>query len=232
MVLAIRIDTTLTLLDRSDACRQPFRGRSLIPNLLARGPLRICNLRGVTIPAHLSVGKAYLCRYRKVLSKKPAIRISWAPNSPGRRETPSKFRFLLLSLHRSFVDPMLTARAWESVLKAAIYLPSQVTSFFTAFEASGMSNVTNSRMPFDVLTTTAADLRSRLENGSLTSVQIVETYLAQIERHNRAGANLRLILSTPPRQKLVENAQELDKERAAGHVRGPLHGIPIILKVG
>jgi hypothetical protein len=85
---------------------------------------------------------------------------------------------------------------------------------------------------FDVLTTTADDLRKRLEAGTITSLEIVESYLSHIEAHNTTGAKCRAIISTPPRFQLIAWAAQLDdEERRRGDVKGPLHGIPILLKV-
>jgi amidase len=84
---------------------------------------------------------------------------------------------------------------------------------------------------FDPLTTTAVELQKRLENGSLTSVEIVETYLGQIEKFNRAGIYLNALISVAPRHIAISTALDLDEERKNGMVRGPFHGIPIILKV-
>ncbi|KAK3382547.1 amidase signature domain-containing protein [Lasiosphaeria ovina] len=83
---------------------------------------------------------------------------------------------------------------------------------------------------FDVYTATAASLRTRLENGTLTSLQIVETYLSQIYRHNKVGAKLNLMLSMVPEDKIFAVARNFDAERSAGHIHGPLHGIQIIVK--
>ncbi|ESZ98762.1 hypothetical protein SBOR_0868 [Sclerotinia borealis F-4128] len=55
-------------------------------------------------------------------------------------------------------------------------------------------------------------------------------YLAQIKKHNRAGAQLHAIISTPTKQQLLDVAQRLDQERKTGKIRGPLHGVPIIVK--
>lgn len=82
--------------------------------------------------------------------------------------------------------------------------------------------------PFDPQTTNALDLARRLADGALTSVQIVETYLAHIDEHN---PSLNALISRPPREKLLRAAEKLDCERQDGKLRGPLHGIPIILKV-
>ncbi|KAF2657867.1 amidase signature enzyme [Lophiostoma macrostomum CBS 122681] len=81
------------------------------------------------------------------------------------------------------------------------------------------------REPFDVLTTTAADLQSLLQHGRITSVEIADVYRRHIERYN---AKLHAIITLNPR--FAETAQRLDEERRAGKSRGPLHGIPIIVK--
>jgi amidase len=65
-----------------------------------------------------------------------------------------------------------------------------------------------------------------LQEGSISSVQIVEEYRKQIEKYNK---KLRAIICMP--SNLTDIAQVLDDERKRGQIRGPLHGIPIILKV-
>lgn len=84
---------------------------------------------------------------------------------------------------------------------------------------------------FNVLTTTADDLRKLLTSGGINSVQIVECYLSHIEGHNTKGAKCRAIISTPPRIQLIARAARLDRERQDGQLRGPMHGIPVLLKV-
>ena len=84
--------------------------------------------------------------------------------------------------------------------------------------------------PFNPLTITALELQSRLQSGSLTSVQILETYLAQIEKHNHAGQTLNAIINVAPRDALLAQAQKLDQERKEGKSRGPLHGLPTVVK--
>lgn len=81
---------------------------------------------------------------------------------------------------------------------------------------------------FDVSTATASDVAALLSSGSITSEQVVETYLSQIEKHNKSGLNLRAIISVSPTAN--EQAALLDQERRSGSLRGPLHGLPVILK--
>jgi amidase len=84
---------------------------------------------------------------------------------------------------------------------------------------------------FDVLKTTADDLRGLLDDGSISSVQIVESYLSQIDAHNTKGAKCRAVISLPPRFQFISRAMALDKERQEGKLRRPMHGIPILVKV-
>ena len=83
---------------------------------------------------------------------------------------------------------------------------------------------------FDPLVVSAYELSEMLSAGAITSVEIVESYLHQIEQHNRRGRQLRALISVAPRHELIRIARRLDDERARGKRRGPLHGVPIVLK--
>jgi amidase len=85
--------------------------------------------------------------------------------------------------------------------------------------------------PFSVLTATASELQDHLKVETLTSVEIIATYLTQIEKHNHARAKLNAMISVAPRELVLKAAEKLDHERKAGKIRGPLHGLPIIVKV-
>ncbi|KAK8152749.1 amidase signature domain-containing protein [Phyllosticta citribraziliensis] len=85
-------------------------------------------------------------------------------------------------------------------------------------------------LPFDPLTTSATTLAQLLAAGSFTSVDLVDVYLAAIERHNRSGRQLRALIGTAPRYHLFALARRLDDERSAGRCRGPLHGVPVVLQ--
>ncbi|RGP61674.1 putative amidase family protein [Fusarium sporotrichioides] len=82
-----------------------------------------------------------------------------------------------------------------------------------------------------LLSATAQELQQLLKNGSLTSQKLVELFFKQIEAFGHQGPILRAMIKVAPRGKLLLNARELDDERQRGKIRGPLHGIPIILKL-
>jgi hypothetical protein len=83
----------------------------------------------------------------------------------------------------------------------------------------------------DLLTASAQDLQHMLDEGSMTSRQLVELYLTQIEKHNHFGMRLNAIISTAPRDDLFKRAADLDEERKTKGKRSAMHGIPIIVKV-
>ncbi|RAH66303.1 amidase [Aspergillus aculeatinus CBS 121060] len=82
---------------------------------------------------------------------------------------------------------------------------------------------------WNVLTATATQLSRFLQEGHTTSHDIVQAYLAQIDQHNRAGLQLHALISVNPATALAQAAAR-DRERAQGRIRGPLHGVPIIVK--
>jgi len=81
------------------------------------------------------------------------------------------------------------------------------------------------RAPFDVVEATIPQLQAALTDGRLTSHELVLLYLARIATYDKTVN----AVMTINRHALAE-ADSLDAERKAGHVRGPLHGIPVALK--
>jgi amidase len=79
--------------------------------------------------------------------------------------------------------------------------------------------------PFTVVEATIADMRSALEQKRVTSHEIVRQYLGRIGTYED-----RLHAAITVNPKALELADERDRERAQGRIRGPLHGIPIALK--
>lgn len=82
----------------------------------------------------------------------------------------------------------------------------------------------------ELLTFDASALAKLLADGRITSQSLVEQILTQINNEDKAGAKLQAILNVAPRDKLLSTAAQLDEERRAGKLRGPLHGIPILIK--
>src|SRR5579863_1153990 len=79
-----------------------------------------------------------------------------------------------------------------------------------------------------VLEASIRDLSAALAAGSTSSRELVRLYLERIESVDRQGPELRALLEV--NREAHAQAETFDAERAAGRLRGPLHGIPILLK--
>ena len=82
--------------------------------------------------------------------------------------------------------------------------------------------------PFDVEERTLAELQTELATGRIGSADLVALYVERIDRIDRAGPRLASVIELNP--DAPEIARVLDAERSARGARGPLHGIPILLK--
>jgi amidase len=81
---------------------------------------------------------------------------------------------------------------------------------------------------YDVSEKSITELQAALAAGSVTSRQLVEAYLARIAAYDKQGPALNAIVALNPEAPAIAAAR--DVERAAGKVRGPLHGIPVLVK--
>ncbi len=75
---------------------------------------------------------------------------------------------------------------------------------------------------------TLTDLQARMTKGSETARSLTQQYLDRIQALNTQGLNLRAVIEVNPTALGI--ADQLDQERRAGKVRGPLHGIPVLIK--
>jgi amidase len=74
----------------------------------------------------------------------------------------------------------------------------------------------------------ATELAGAMARNALSAQQLTQYYLERIARLNTRGPELRAVLETNPAA--VSIAAALDRERAAGKSRGPLHGLPVLIK--
>lgn len=84
------------------------------------------------------------------------------------------------------------------------------------------------RAAFELEEVTVAELQAGMSSGRYTARHIVELYLGRIAAMDRADVSLQSIIETNP--DALTRAEELDRERATKGPRGPLHGIPVLLK--
>ncbi len=91
------------------------------------------------------------------------------------------------------------------------------------FLFSGVSALT--KAPVDVTTMSIDELMNAMDKGYLTSETLVSIYLERIEEYDDMFNSINQL-----NDKALEQAKELDRERANGNLRGRLHGIPILVK--
>src|SRR5579863_1521074 len=82
--------------------------------------------------------------------------------------------------------------------------------------------------PFELDEITIADLQSGMASGRFTVRSITEKYLARIEEIDKQGPALNSVIEVNPDALAIADA--LDRERKANHLRGPMHGIPVLIK--
>ena len=75
---------------------------------------------------------------------------------------------------------------------------------------------------------TIAELRAEMERGSLTSRALTLRYLDRIDAMDKSGPAINAVIERNP--DALAAADQRDAERRAGHIRGPLHGIPVLIK--
>jgi amidase len=104
-------------------------------------------------------------------------------------------------------------------------LPAAAVLVVAALSAQAPPKPAAPRKPFTVVEATIPEMRAAMEQHRTTSREIVRQYLQRIATYEDL---LHAAITVNP--KALELADERDRERAAGTIRGPLHGIPIALK--
>ena len=82
--------------------------------------------------------------------------------------------------------------------------------------------------PFEFEETTIAELQDAMRSGRHTARSLTQAYLERIQDVDKQGPSLNSVIELNPDALAI--AETLDNERKAGRVRGPLHGIPILIK--
>src|ERR1700722_8738799 len=93
--------------------------------------------------------------------------------------------------------------------------------------SAGAANAQNAAV-YPVEEKSVAQLQADLTAGKVTSEELVRAYLARIEAVDQNGPRLFSVIALNPHA--LADARASDAQRHAGHVRGPLHGIPVLVK--
>lgn len=81
---------------------------------------------------------------------------------------------------------------------------------------------------FDLNEVTVDELQQKMQSGELSSVTITKKYLDRIEAVDKKGPAINAVIEVNP--DAISIAEAMDAERKAGKIRGPLHGIPMLIK--
>ncbi len=95
-------------------------------------------------------------------------------------------------------------------------------------DSEGDSNFENALKPFELGELTISELQAGMQSGKYTAHSITKMYLERIEETDKQGPSINAVLELNPDALAI--AEQLDKERKANHVRGPMHGIPVLIK--
>src|SRR5437870_11735916 len=110
------------------------------------------------------------------------------------------------------------AMRMKRVLYSAVAACALAGALYVPARAAGLN----------IETATIADLNAAFAGGTLTSEQLVSAYLKRIEAYDKQGPAINAIIAL--NKKALAEARQLDAERKSGKVRGPLPGIPVVLK--
>ncbi|MGD8327873.1 MAG: amidase [Acidobacteriota bacterium] len=94
--------------------------------------------------------------------------------------------------------------------------------------AAGPAGARAPQTMFELEEATISDLQERMASGELSAVAITDLYLGRIDALDKQGPAVNAMIELNPDAPAI--AAQLDEERDAGNVRGPLHGIPVVIK--
>lgn len=96
------------------------------------------------------------------------------------------------------------------------------------FQSKSKNKVNTSGNGFSLDELSVDDLRKMMAKGEINAQKLVKLYLDRIAEIDKKGPHINAVIEINP--DAMNIAAELDKERAAGKIRGPLHGIPVLIK--
>ena len=115
----------------------------------------------------------------------------------------------------------------KSFLKNGLLITFMVIVFLSC-EEGNKKQTEKATTKIELEEVTIAGLQKGYQNGTFTIRKVVEAYLNRIDEIDKNGPALNSIIVINP--DALQIADELDKELQKGNTRGPLHGIPVLLK--
>jgi amidase len=131
-------------------------------------------------------------------------------------------RFLKNNSRRNFL------RTGASVTLTTSIYPALAAARITDRTAQGQADSRPSDLDFELDEVTIDTLQKAFESGQHSSRSVTEKYLARIHQIDKAGPMLNAVIEINP--DALKIAETLDQERQAKGARGPLHGVPLLIK--
>ncbi|MBD0297978.1 MAG: amidase, partial [Flavisolibacter sp.] len=103
-----------------------------------------------------------------------------------------------------------------------------LSTAYTLKNGNSKSLASDAVTDFELNEQTVEDLQQRMKSGRYSSEMLTQLYLKRIEEIDKKGPSLNSVIEVNP--DAVQIARKMDEERRKGKIRGPLHGIPILLK--
>jgi len=131
----------------------------------------------------------------------------------------------------------ITAAMRDSKPSRRQFLQSGVRSGAGAIAAAGLGGARNTSVgtgtepavkPSELDEVTIAELQEGMKSGKFTAHALVQEYIRRIEEIDRNGPGVNSVIEINPDTRAI--AEALDKERKAKGARGPMHGIPVLIK--
>ncbi|HEY6567572.1 MAG TPA: amidase family protein, partial [Actinomycetota bacterium] len=116
----------------------------------------------------------------------------------------------------------------KASVAAGVVAPSLVACTSMDRTSSAVSSDPEALHEFRWSESSIDDLQAAMGSGELTALELTRDYVGRIEALDWGGPRVNSIIEVNPDAEAI--ARTLDQERVEGHIRGPLHGIPIVLK--
>ena len=111
---------------------------------------------------------------------------------------------------------------------AGLSLTTVASSSFISHPEEKINNFGEKTDDFVLNEVTIDILQQKMQSGEYTSRSVTKMYLKRIEEIDKNGPKLNSVIELNPDAMAI--AEAMDKDRAAGKIRGPLHGIPVLIK--
>ena len=125
---------------------------------------------------------------------------------------------------RKFIQTGVVAGASLAALTPVPWLGGAIIT--SRKDAAGPEKISVGSFELEEITVT--DLQQGMASGKFTALSITEKYLSRIDAIDKKGPAINAVIELNP--DAVSIAKSLDKERKQKRVRGPLHGIPVLIK--